>query len=73
MNRIVLCGSMIADVIKTVPTWPDKGMLVPITSIRRQIGGAVCNTGVDLKTLDPSLEGKAAGCFFYCDNPNMMV
>ena len=61
MNKIAFCGSMIADVIKTVPVWPDKGMLVQVKSIRRQIGGAVCNSGVDLKTLDPSLEVCAVG------------
>ena len=32
MNTIAFCGNMIADVVKTVPAWPDKGMLVPIIS-----------------------------------------
>ena len=73
MNRIVFCGSMIADVIKTLPTWPDKGMLVPITAIRRQIGGAVCNSGVDLKTLDPSVEVRAVGAVGDDDNGNFVV
>ena len=73
MNRIVFCGSMIADVIKTLPTWPDKGMLVPITAIRRQIGGAVCNSGVDLKTLDPSVEVRAVGAVGADDNGDFVV
>ena len=73
MDRIVFCGSMIADVIKTLPTWPDKGMLVPIAAIRRQIGGAVCNSGVDLKTLDPSVEVRAVGAVGDDDNGNFVV
>ena len=73
MNRIVLCGSMIADVIKTVPTWPDKGMLVPITGVRRQIGGAVCNSGVDIKTLDPSLDVRAVGAVGADENGGFVV
>ena len=73
MNRIVFCGSMIADVLKTLPTWPDKGMLVPITAIRRQIGGAVCNSGVDLKTLDPSVEVRAVGAVGADDNGDFVV
>jgi len=73
MNRIAFCGSMIADVIKTVPTWPDKGMLVPIKSIRRQVGGAVCNSGVDLKTLDPSLEVSAVGAVGADENGDFVV
>ena len=68
MNKIVFCGSIIADVIKTIPAWPDKGMLVPIKSVQRQIGGAVCNSGVDLKTLDPSVDVKAVGAVGDDDN-----
>lgn len=73
MNKIAFCGSMIADVIKTVPVWPDKGMLVQVKSIRRQIGGAVCNSGVDLKTLDPSLEVCAVGAVGADENGDFVV
>lgn len=73
MNSIVFCGSIIADVIKTVPTWPDKGMLVPITGIRRQVGGAVCNSGVDLKTLDPAVDVRAVGAVGADDNGDFVV
>ena len=61
MKSIAFCGNMIADAVKTVPVWPDKGMLAPITSLRRQVGGSVCNSGIDLKTLDPSINVKAVG------------
>jgi len=61
MKKIVLCGNVITDVIKMIPRWPEKGMLVPISSVRRQVGGAVCNTGIDLKTLDASVVVSALG------------
>jgi len=68
MNSITFCGSIITDVIKTLPAWPEKGMLVPIQSIARQVGGSVCNTGIDLKTLDPTLAVRALGAVGDDDN-----
>ena len=61
MNRIILAGNILVDNVKTVTAWPEKGMLVPITAMARAVGGSVCNTGVDLKTLDPSLSVGALG------------
>lgn len=61
MESIAFCGNIIADQVKTIPVWPDKGMLAPITALRRQVGGSVCNTGIDLKTLDPSINVRAVG------------
>ncbi len=61
MNRITFCGSLLVDEIKMISAWPDKGMLVPISSVSRAVGGSVCNSGVDLKRLDPSVEVKAVG------------
>jgi sugar/nucleoside kinase (ribokinase family) len=60
-NRIVLAGNIIADNVKMIPVWPEKGMLAPIESMRRSVGGSVCNTGITLKTLVPSLEVAALG------------
>ena len=61
MNRITFAGNILNDVIKIIPAWPDKGMLVPITSLSRAVGGSVCNTSIDLKTLDPKLDVRALG------------
>ena len=60
-QRVTLAGNIIVDNVKTIPAWPDKGMLVPITSIARSPGGSVPNSGIDLKTLDPSIEVCALG------------
>ena len=60
-ERVTLAGNIIVDNVKTIPDWPAKGMLVPITAMKRSPGGSVSNTGVDLKTLDPSVEVAAVG------------
>lgn len=60
-ESIVLAGSMLVDNVKMISRWPDKGMLVQVSSVKRAVGGAVCNSGIDLKTLDPSLSVKALG------------
>ena len=60
-NSIAFCGNIITDQVKMIPRWPDKGMLVPIASVGRAVGGSVCNTAIDLKTLDPTVAVKAVG------------
>lgn len=60
-KKIVFCGNIIVDNVKTISAWPDKGMLVPITDVKRAVGGSVANTGIDLKTLDPSVSVRAIG------------
>ena len=60
-ENIVLAGSMLVDNVKMISRWPDKGMLVQISSVKRAVGGAVCNSGIDLKVLDPSVTVKALG------------
>ena len=60
-KKITFCGNILVDSVKTIAAWPEKGMLVPITDVRRAVGGSVCNSGVDLKTLDPSVEVRALG------------
>ena len=61
MNQIVFAGSLLVDSVKTIPSWPEIGTLVPITGIKRAVGGCGCNTSIDLKTLDPSLDVRALG------------
>ena len=61
MKKITLAGNILVDNVKTISAWPEKGMLVPITAFSRAVGGSVCNSGIDLKTLDPSIEVRALG------------
>ena len=60
-KRAVLAGNVLVDVVKTVDAWPEQGMLASITAQKRACGGAVCNSGTFLKTLDPSLDVCACG------------
>ena len=60
-ERITLAGNIIVDNVKTIAAWPEKGMLVPITAMKRSPGGAGPNSGIDLKILDPSVEVAAVG------------
>ena len=72
-NSIVFCGNIIIDQVKMISRWPDKGMLVPISSVKRAVGGSVSNTAIDLKTLDPSVDVKALGKVGADDNGDFVV
>ena len=72
-NSIVFCGNIITDQVKMIPRWPDKGMLVPISSVRRSVGGLVSNTAVDFKALDPEVAVKAVGKVGTDDNGDFAV
>ena len=59
---ICVAGNMIVDITYPVEGWPKQGELVHIhDGILRSTGGAVCNVGVDLAKLDPSLKVYAMG------------
>lgn len=60
-KRIVLAGNILVDAVKCIEKWPEQDHLVSILSQSRNCGGAVCNSGVFLKTLDPSLDVCACG------------
>ena len=64
MDRSGICvaGNMIVDITYPIERWPRQCELTHITDgITRTMGGAVCNTIVDLAVLDPSLRLKALG------------
>lgn len=61
MAGIAVAGSLVADVIKMISYYPQKGMLSDISSVTYGIGGCVANTAVGIKKLDPSIEVKSIG------------
>lgn len=73
MDKIVFCGNVICDQVKMITRWPDKGMLVPITSMKRAVGGSVANTAVDLKTLDREVEVRALSKVGADDNGDYVI
>ena len=58
---ILVAGSIITDIVKTVDNYPEKGMLANIVDIRKGVGGCVPNTAIDLAKLDPALPVAVCG------------
>ncbi len=55
MKPVVIAGNILVDIVKKIENYPKPTMLVTIQSEQKAVGGCVCNTGIDLKVLDPSL------------------
>lgn len=49
---ITIAGNIIADIVKRVDCYPERGMLANITSITRAVGGCAPNTAIDLSVMD---------------------
>ena len=56
---VTFAGNVIVDSVKMLPSWPERSMLVNVSSVKRSVGGCVSNTAIDLKRLDPSIEVRA--------------
>jgi len=60
-KSVAVAGNIIVDTIKMIDAYPDKLELTAIRSLSRALGGLVCNVGIDLARLDPSLPVKVVG------------
>lgn len=60
-KQVAIAGNILLDVVKRIDAWPEEGMLVNISKETRAVGGCVCNTGIDLKVLDPKTDVIAYG------------
>lgn len=61
MKDVVVAGCCILDVIKEIDVYPQPTSLAKIHSQRISVGGALCNTGIDLKKLNEKLNIKTIG------------
>jgi len=52
---VTFIGTMLVDLIKMIDNYPEPGKLCNMGEITSCIGGLACNTAVDLKVLDPSM------------------
>ncbi len=59
--KVAIAGNIILDLVKRIDVYPQKGMLANICGVSRSAGGCVCNTAIDLKRLDTSLNVSAYG------------
>ncbi len=62
MDSIAFAGNILVDTVKTLESWPERGMLSRIVGMTRGVGGSVPNTAIDLKALDKSVHVSAIGC-----------
>ena len=58
---IVIAGTILVDILKTIPVYPEAGRLVQISAMEQSCGGAVPNTGIDLAKLDPDFPVRVFG------------
>ena len=59
MADIIIAGILVADIIKLISHYPQKGMLADISKVTYGIGGCVANTAVSVKKLDSSINVKS--------------
>ena len=60
-NGIAVAGNILTDEVKVIEAFPEKGMLVNITSMSRAVGGSVPNTLISLAKIDPTVSLSALG------------
>ena len=60
-KAFAVAGNIVVDIIKMIDSYPDKLELTVIRSIEQAVGGIVCNVGIDLARLDPTLPVLAIG------------
>ncbi len=54
-----MAGTILVDKLNEIGAYPASGELTKILSVSRAVGGAVPNTGIDIKRVDPSIPVKA--------------
>ena len=70
---IMLAGNILTDSVKMIPSYPEKGMLVTVSEIKRGVGGAVPNSGIDLAVMDADLPVFAVGRVGEDDNGQFVI
>lgn len=58
---IAIAGNIVTDIIKSIDSYPSKGMLTNVSDITYAVGGCVPNTTIDLAKIDGSLPISALG------------
>lgn len=60
-SGIVIAGSIIADIVKTIERFPEIGTLAYVVDVSPSVGGCVPNVAIDLAKIDSSIPIGAAG------------
>ncbi len=72
-NGITFAGSMVVDWVKSLPVYPQRGMLTYITAVAKAVGGCACNTAIDLAKIDRSVPLSVMGCVGDDDNGRFLL
>jgi len=59
---IAVLGNIVMDIVKSIDSYPQVGMLACINAVSRAVGGCVPNVAIDLAKIDPSVPLSVAGC-----------
>ena len=52
---IAIAGSIVADIVKDIVGYPEKGMLAQVTEISNAVGGCTPNTAINLSKIDKTI------------------
>ncbi len=58
---LLIAGTILVDILKTIPTYPEAGRLVQISAMEQSVGGAVPNTAIDIARLAPDFPVRVFG------------
>jgi len=58
---IAIAGNLIADIVKSIDTYPKMGMMAKMADISYAVGGCVPNTAINLTKIDRSIPVSAFG------------
>lgn len=61
MAGVAVAGTLVADIIKKINYYPEKGALADILDVSYGVGGCAANTAVGLKRLDSTIQVKSIG------------
>ena len=70
---IAVAGNIIADVVKNIDVYPERGMLSYLSNISNAVGGCVPNTAINLAKIDRSIPISAYGKIGTDDNGRYII
>lgn len=70
---IAIAGNIIADVVKSIDTYPEKGMIAYISQVSCAVGGCAPNTAINLSKIDRSIPVSVYGKIGSDDNGRFIM
>ena len=70
---IAIAGNIIADIVKSIDVFPDRGMMSYVKDISLAVGGCVPNTAINLTKIDQGIPIHAFGKIGTDDNGRYII